>query len=253
MFSMLRARPSLGTRRVVEVGWLLRTDHASFIWQAPRPARSETQCDHQKSVSHCPAVIDHESRLFQVTCPFDLRLRIRQQGDGAPALINVEGDDSSVCEKAFRQIAFLEPKNQWRHPDRPIIQIKTPYTFIADDAVYVTQLPPVLHYRRVPWPGVAVCGRLPIHIWPRPLAWAFEWYDTGQDLILARGDPWFYCRFETFDPSRHVRLVEAELTPALKQYFVGLTGVVNYVGGTFGLFETARSRRPEKLLVKVHR
>jgi hypothetical protein len=249
--SKLRAfTPPLNGRRVVEVGWLLRTDHAAFIWQDPRPARSREQSSHSKSVSFCPAVVDYESRLFQVPCPFDLRLRVRIDDKGVPALTDVDGDQSSVVARTLSQICFLSPRNQWKHPDRAIMQIKTPYTFVADEPVYVMQLPPVLTYRDPPWPGLVIGGRMPVHIWPRPLAWAFEWYDIKQDLVLKRGEPWFCCRFETADPSRHVRLVEAQLTPEVKQYMAGVTGVVNYVHGSFGLFETALRRRPARLLVK---
>src|SRR5262245_15276755 len=96
-------------------------------------------------------------------------------------------------------------------------------------------------------------GRLPIHIWPRHMMWAFEWMDPSQDLILRRGEPWFYVRFETQDPSRPVRLIEAEMTPELREHLNGLTGVTNYVNRTFSLFGTARERRPKTLLVPKSR
>ena len=96
-------------------------------------------------------------------------------------------------------------------------------------------------------------GRFPTHIWPRILMWAFEWHDTTQDLVLRRGEPWFYIRFETMDPSRQVRLVEAEMTPELRAYCNGMDGVVNYVNRTFSLFQTAERRRPPKLLVRAER
>jgi hypothetical protein len=254
LLSALRSlRRSIDPRRHVEVGWLLRTDQAGFIWYAPRPlGQSVPRSKHPKSISRCPAVVDHEARLFQVLCPVDLRLRLCMD-QGQPRLVNADGANASVIERTLAQIAFLFPRDLWRHPERPLLQLKTPYTFVADEEVYLLQLPPLLHYSRPAWPGVVIGGRVPIHIWPRPLAWAFEWHDTQQDLVLSRGEPWFYCRFETADASRHVRLVEAELTADLKQYFAGLTGVVNYVNGTFSLFETARQRRPERLLVRANR
>jgi hypothetical protein len=243
-------RRLISDRRLVEVGWLLRTDHAAFIWQEPRPvSRSVSHSKHPKSVSRCPAVVDHESRMFQVLCPFDLRLRISL--DKEQPLVDADGDASSVAGRTLAQIAFVSPRKQWRHPDRPILQIRTPYTFVADEDVYLMQLPPLLHYRSPAWPGVVLGGRFPIHIWPRPLSWSFEWHDVQQELVLKRGEPWFYCRFETRDASRHVRLVEAALTPELKEYFAGLTGVVNYVNGTTSLFDIARQRRPERLLVRA--
>lgn len=254
LFSLLRRIPrSLRSHRVVEVGWLLRTEHARFIWGDPRPVmRSDAQTNHPKGLTHCPAVLDHEARLFHVLCPFDLRLKIRIETEGA-VLVDVDGDESSVVGRALAQLAVLAPRNQWPHPDRPILQLKTPYLFVADHPVYMTQLPPFLHYRPVQWPGVCIGGRYPIHIWPRPLSWAFEWYDLDKELVLTSGQPWFYCRFETDNPRQHVRLVEAEFTPELRQYVAGTSNVVEYVSGTFGLFETARQRRPEHLLVKVRR
>ena len=102
-------------------------------------------------------------------------------------------------------------------PTGRFLQLTTPYVFLADEPVYMTQLPPICHYRNPPWPGVLIGGRLPINIWPRPMMWAFEWYEPKQDLILRRGEPWFYVRFETEDPSRPLRLIEAEMTPQLKR------------------------------------
>jgi len=144
-------------------------------------------------------------------------------------------------------------RSQWRHPERPIFQIKTPYTFVSDDPVYVTQMPPFLHYQSQPWPGLVIGGRMPAHIWPRPLSWAFEWYDVEKELVLRRGQPWFSVRFETGEASQHVRLVEAEVTPELKDYLAGINGVVHYVNGTFSLFNTALRRRPKRLFTQAQR
>ena len=112
---------------------------------------------------------------------------------------------------------------------------------------------PLLTYSVPSWPGVFIGGRIPIHIWPRPLSWAFEWHDLTKDLILQRGQPWFYCRFETAHPTQHVRLVEAALTQDLRIYLSGMEGVVNYVSKTFSLFRVAKERRPAQLLVRVRR
>jgi hypothetical protein len=115
-------------------------------------------------------------------------------------------------------------------------------------AVYMSQLPPFCHNFRTPLPGIMIDGRMPIHIWPRPLMWAFEWHDTNKPLVLKRGEPWFYLHFETNDPTRRVRVIEAEMTPALSEYLSGLTGVTNYVNRTYSLFRVAEERRPKKLL-----
>ena len=128
-----------------------------------------------------------------------------------------------------------------------------PYYFIADEVCWMNQLPPYLTYRDPPWPGTMVGGRLPVHIWPRVMMWAFEWYDQSKPLQLKRGEPWFLLRFETSDPRRQVRLVEAEWTPELEEFSKGAAAVTNYQRRTWSLFKVAARRRPEKLIRKVGR
>lgn len=248
-------RPETGTRgRAVEVGWFLDTDKATFIWDEPRRIkRDDPAPKHAKAVNYCPAVLDHEARMFEVPCPLDLRLGFKPDEKGEPRIVNLEGDQSTVRSKTLSQMLAVVSRREWRHPNRPILQIITPYVFVADEPVYMTQMPPVSWYNPSPWPGALVGGRLPIHIWPRQMMWAFEWWDTSKELVLKRGDPWFYVRFETHDPSRPIRFFEAEVTPELKAHLQGLSAVSNYVNRTYSLFKTAQDRRPKTLLVKKKR
>lgn len=39
--------------------------------------------------------------------------------------------------------------------------------------------------------------------------WAFECHDTSKDLILKRGEPLFYCQFDSFVPPRTIKLIQA--------------------------------------------
>jgi hypothetical protein len=242
------------TEHVLEVGWVLQTSQGSFLWDAPRTfRRKDSQPAATKSVLRCPAVIDFESRLIEVMCPFDLRLGVTAGADGVYTIVDRDGVNSSVAQPALARTVFPVPQNHWRHPKRPIFQIPTPYVFLSDNTVYMSQIPPFLNYRMSSWPGTFIGGRIPIHIWPRVLSWAFEWHEIDKDLELQRGDPWFYCYFETTDPSQHVRLVEAMLTPELQAYLAGMEGVVNYVSRTFSIFPIAQERRPAQLLVKLQR
>ena len=248
------ARIAPGGGRIVEIGWLLETDKAGFIWEPPKQfRRSDPAPSHAKAVSYCPAVLDYEARTFDVPCPLDLHIRFRYGEKGEPGLINAAGDQSAIRSKHLGQMVSVMARKEWRHPDRPIIQIITPYTFVTDEPVWMNQMPPFLHYRADPLPGVFIGGRLPLHIWPRQMMWAFEWHDVTKDLKLSRGEPWFSVRFETHDPTRAVRLVEAEMNDALREYIKGMAGVTNYVKRTFSLFDTAQSRRPAKLLTKKQR
>lgn len=168
-------------------------------------------------------------------------------------LKNLLGDLSPVRPKGFDRYLTLSKETEWRYPDRPTIQVVTPYVFISDEPVFINQLPPFMHYLDDPWPGTLFGGRFPIQNWPRTLMWAFEWHDISKPLVLKRGAPWFYVNFEGTTPDRTISLVEAENTPELKSYMNSVAGAANYVNQTFSLFKTAGSRRPKQLLKPVRR
>ena len=93
-------------------------------------------------------------------------------------------------------------------------------------------------------------GRLPIHIWPRILNFAFEWHDLDNDLILRRGQDLCYLYFGTESLRTNIQLVEIENTPELKEYRSGISSTPKFMSNTFSLFETALKRRPRKLVVE---
>ena len=75
--------------------------------------------------------------------------------------------------------------------------------------------------------------------------------ETGRNLNA--GEPWYYVKFESEDPLRPVRMVEAEMTPELRSFCQGVDGVIHFANRTFSLFETAKRRRPARLLKVVER
>lgn len=48
----------------IQVGWFLTKDKASILFEPPYRMRSQSQTKHAKSASHCPAVLQLESRYF---------------------------------------------------------------------------------------------------------------------------------------------------------------------------------------------
>ncbi len=240
--------------RRIEVGWLLKDETAGVIWDTPKPVSwNHPKPATAKSVQACPAAIQFDRLHYVINSPVDLQLRMSKSPKGEIKLSNVDGPMSSVRPAGMQKLIALSPQNEWRDPARPLLQLVTPYIFVSDAPVYVNQFPPFLHYPKNAWPGVQICGRFPIDVWPRVHMWAFEWHDLSKDLILKRGEPLFYVRFETEDPSSLVRLIEAERTPELDSYVRQITDVTNYVNQSFQLFKTARERRPEKLLVPKSR
>jgi hypothetical protein len=243
-------RDKESTSCAVDVGWVIDPNREpTFIWGAPhRLSRPETKTTHSKGVSICPAINEHESRLYEVCAPVDLHLRFKLDQRGDPAMTSIDGEMSSIRPQFLSKLMMAVHPAEWRHPKRPMIQVMTPYLFVADEPVYMTMFPAIYHYPEKRLPGMMLGGRFPIHIWPRELVWAFEWYDTASDILIDRGDPWFYVGFEAADPSRRVRLIEAEMTPQLREYSAGIRGITNYISHPYSLIETAKQRRPEKLL-----
>ena len=234
--------------RSYTVGWLLQTERTSVIWDTPKPFRQENAKNTiSKSVTQCPAVLDFDRRYFVVNSPIDLHLRLSVT-NGELGITNLLFDKSPIRPEALSQMVVFQPQAEWRHPNRPVLQMMTAHIFVSDDPVYVNQYPPFLHYNGNLRPGVQINGRFPIDIWPRALQWAFEWHDMSKELILKRGEPLFYVQFEGPDPTASVRLVEAQRTAELMSHIDSITGVTEYVSQTYSLFKNARERRPEKLL-----
>ena len=233
----------------ITVGWFLTSDKGGILYEGPERLTSrQTNRGHAKSASRCPAVVQMESRYFVVKCPFDINIGFRRDAEGRGALVNLAGGAGGIRGNKLGQVLTLVKEDEWRYPDRPTVQMALPYCFIADEVLYLTQLGPFAHYRPDPLPGTIFGGRFPINIWPRPLMWAFEWYDTARPLILRRGEPLVYCQFEGSAPKRQIQMVEAERTPELEAYMEKLSGVVNYVNQTFSLFQAADAIRPARLL-----
>ncbi len=233
----------------VTVGWFLTQDKGAVLFDAPqRLASRDTQKTHAKSAARCPAVIQMESRYFVVNSPYDIRIGFTRDTKGKAVLVNRAGGASPVRAGKLNELLSLVNEAEWRYPDRPTVQMALPYCFIADEPVWLTQLGCFAHYRPDPLPGTIFGGRFPVHIWPRPLMWAFEWHDIEKDIVLRRGEPLFYVQFEANGPDRPVQLVEAERTPELSAYLEKLSGVVNYVSQTFSLFKAAEEVRPARLL-----
>jgi hypothetical protein len=245
----LSAESARGKKRTVTVSWMLRAPKTSVIFSPPKLfSRNDPKPSSSKSIQHCPAAIDFDRRHFVIPSPVDVTLHFERQADGTLALKDANGEKSALRESALGSMLMLGPQNEWRHPDRPLIQFITPYTFVADEPCFVVQTAPYLHCFPEPRPGVQMGGRYPIHIWPRPLSWAFEWYDISKPLTLKRGEPWFYVRFETENPSARVRLVEQEQTKELDDYVNSIADVSAYVNQTYSLFSEAQRKRPQTLV-----
>lgn len=238
-----------GDKRTVTVGWLTRASQTAVLFSPPALfSRNDSKAASSKSIQNCPAAVDFDRRHFVIPAPIDVELHFVRQANGQLSLQDANGDQSGIRQNGLQELLVMHPQKEWRHPDRPLIQFLSPYIFVADDPCYVVQTAPYLHYFSEPRPGVQMGGRFPIHIWPRPVSWGFEWYDVSRPLKLKRGEPWFYVRFETENPSARVRLVEQEFSPELEKYISDISDVSKFVNRTYSLFSEAQRIRPAKLV-----
>lgn len=231
----------------IKIGFLVTTERASLIYDDPTVLRrSRKQALSIRAVQACPAVNDFEKRSLVVAMPYNLRLRCIKHND--EYALEAIAPGTRIDEDLLRDHVMLMEPQFWRDPSKPVIQIKAPYLTVCDEQAYVTQTPPFLDYKGDRWPGTVVTGRFRFDYWPRTLSWAFEWCDISKDLVLKKGEPWFYLLFEHDNPDRDIQFVRAKDTKELKAYREALTDVVKFVSNPFSLKERAMQRRPAKLL-----
>ena len=89
----------------IMVGWLLNENKNSIIYDPPTRVRSvDMNRTHAKSALCCPAVINLESRYFEIKCPFDLSLGFVRDDKGKPNIKNLAGEASPI-RNSQQQIA----------------------------------------------------------------------------------------------------------------------------------------------------
>ena len=92
------------------------------------------------------------ARHFAINCPIDLHLRLNMAGGGLD-IINVLAEKSPIRSNALQQWIVFQPRHEWRHPQRPVLQMLTAYVFVSDDPVYINQYPRILHFSSDTRPG----------------------------------------------------------------------------------------------------
>jgi len=232
----------------VDVGYCLVTPEAGFAFQPPRTVLSRRARPlGARSVQNCPAVNALERQLVEMPCPVTVSLRLEEE-DGEPAL-SVDPRGTFIGGEELSEMLSLEPAERWRDPKKPVLQVSLPWFFVTDAAAMVSQIPPFLAPEMRRWPGTMVAGRYPVGIWPQSLTWAFEWDRADQPLTLKQGEPLCYFLFEFNAPDKRPNLVEAAMTPELEDYRRGMAEAAHFTEDVTEVWEMARARRPERLLV----
>lgn len=200
-----------------------------------------------RAVQACPAVNVHERRIIEILAPFSLQLRCERNARGEYDFLLIS-EGTRIDRDVLSEFVSFMPREIWRDPRYPVVQISLPHRFIADDVAFLTQMPAWASAGSVAIPGGFISATYPAHLWPRDLNFAFEWMDFGSDFKMKRAQPLCYLFVEAESPSIPVELVQARFTPELKEYIDQITDVVKFTSGSFSLFDKAKKIRPATLL-----
>lgn len=233
-----------------DVGYCLVDPEAGFAFEPPRTVLAGRAAPlGARAVQNCPAVNGLERQLIEIPSPIGLRMSLKVQNGELGMAINPKG--TMTDPEALGKILSVEQQQHWRDPKKPILSLKLPWFFVADEPCMVSMLPPFLAPEMRRWPGTMVVGRYPMTDWPKSLIWSIEWEDFNAELILRQGEPLAYASFEFDDPNKRPKLVEAAMTEPLAEYRAGMDGVHHLTDQIEELWSNARQRRPERLMVPV--
>ena len=250
----------------VKVGWVQLNEDSRFmnlmgIAMSPHlmfdPERYKRAADIKHGrwrFSTCPAHIQFNRNTFVLRSPVDLGISVREgMNPGLWDMKIAPGHENDLNGEALhRLIEFTGDPGGRVDWDKPHLQMRLGYVFIADEPVTMQQLPAFEDYAETSkYPGMTIPGEFDIHAWHRQLNWSFEWWDTDKQLIIKRGDPVTYAKFiVNRDPTERVDLVKLKMTDQIYNAIMRTSNTPSFLRNTFKLFEKARLMRPKRFITE---
>lgn len=233
---------------VSRIGWCHTSPDSSVIFEPPSrflPAKDTSRDG--KSHFSCPAVRAISEGYFVIKSPFSLQLRFRKVGEEIHVVPIFPF--TSLSERLLRDLLVLEPVDTWRSLRFPILQLPSPYLFLADTPMYIEQVHPFLsesscfNWRLIP-------GKFDIYAWQRPLNWAVEWDIDGGDLVIRTGEPLYFVRFCREDNAvlKAPDLVHMKYTEDVAERVRMAAGVTGFRRGLNGVMKKAATTRGKPLV-----
>jgi hypothetical protein len=233
----------------IVVGWFLpRTLEARSVWFDP--VRYSWQPADQRNSGiflQCPAYQNFSRNLFVIRCPFDLHLQCQVSDEDCQISV---GEKSSIKAEKLASFIKIHPKEEWREPDKPLLQLMLNYYFLSDDDLDIQYISPLTTtYFEPALPGLVLQGRWNIRAWIRPVNFVFEWWDTSSDLLIARGQPILNVMFLSRDLEAKTSLIEAEETAEVIAMARGIQNINSYIRNVFSVLPSIVKNRPRRLVV----
>jgi hypothetical protein len=233
--------------RDVLLGWRNSSPQASLAFFPPIPLSQTEDGEMAKQMPSQSGLSDFADRTFVVRSPWNMRMRPQKNPKGE-TVFGLASGPGDLTQEAFRGLGEAFKPDAWRKSENPIFQLSLNLFFVSDEPCSVQLMPPFLSPKFRDWPGTLICGRFPVTNWPRPLNAALEWQQPDGDWIVKRGDPIAYVQAIYDDPDIIPKLVEAEMTPALKRHTGKIDNVALYARNVSPMFERAEATRPARLL-----
>ena len=229
------------------LGWRNSSPQASLAFFPPIPLAETEDGALAKLMSSPNGNASFAERTYVIRSPWNVRMRPQKNPKGE-TVFGIASGPGDLSQEAFRGLGEPFKPDAWRKSGNPIFQLSLNLFFISDEPCSVQLMPPFLSARYRNWPGTLICGRFPATNWPRPLNAALEWQQPDGEWVLKRGDPIAYVQAIYEDPDLVPKLVEAEMTPALKRHTRKIDNVAEFARNVGPMFERAEATRPARLL-----
>lgn len=156
---------------------------------------------HSKT-SLCPALKKNKD-WWVIKAPYTYHLKnsFLENGESSVTLL----PRSSFRNDVFDKIVIIEPKSAWNRKNTPVIQFQLYLTFWTKEKdIEIEAFPAFMSHKLNKQPLVSIYGSYPISDWMRPLNFAFDWVEPDKEILIERGDPLLYVKFNKKLPLKFV-------------------------------------------------
>lgn len=162
----------------------------------------------------CPAFLDYYKNTYLIKAPIDLTFKISGSHINCQNLY-----PQDYLEKIFTN--RYQPENLYS-----TVSLSWYYMFYSDKSVMIEVIPPVWHKNKLQNNINVIGATFDISKWYRPLEFAFEIIDDTQPIVIKRGDPLYYVKFNTLDK---VKLDRQESTKKIEELIIMCTQLKDYI------------------------